>query len=470
MLMEKRDIGLQAVFAARVLLDINKTMGTEASSGWDQLRQRCANISEALDFKCLDASSAYCVDCPSGKHSNVHCAREGLDWGSSNTVRLARNIAVTAKGASSNNNYASLKGNLMGALKMPSSSEFLAQQNAILPSTDPCFLYKTNPVYCGLESLNLATMMETLAFKQANLLCHFIGVAHVYNASKQFGLIKGQWDDLETAMNANIGPLFKGSLPITQQQIFQRLCLVMKVPAAEFAKNSRRQMKQVSIPKLSNNYTLLERDELSVNLGAYFDGTLSAEQLLSSTSATASARSSPHSHKRQRLSNIQMLEQLLHGMSSITSKLHFDLVTLSRKCKKLLVLIRAALKEKCNLENMEGECEIGEIYEKQAFRTAAEIIFEFWEDSEIMVVERPTSEGKSAGNEFMESETRLHIAAEVIQSFLEEANTVVSVDPAELRIVTHAEVEAGLEPSARRNKDKIQKLMDQGRQIADRRQ
>ena len=352
----EKNVGPEAVFAARILLDIHQIMGEEVSSGWTQLRLRCTNISKALDFNCMDASTGECLKRTAD--DTHHCAQERLEWGPEVFINQARRVAITANGVSINSQIVRMKGVISEFSEVPSSPEFLAHQDAILPSMDLCFIHKINPVYCGLESLNLATKMEIVAINYANHFGHFVGVAHIYNAAKQLGLIHGQWVDLDTAINAHIGCLFKGSLPKTIQQIYRRLCLVLNVPAAKFARDSRNSSVEIGIGKLLQSHALLESHPLVAELNNYFDGDATFEELVSVAIAGATTQDS--GTKSRRLTQIQMLEQLLNAASITTKKLNIDLMALSRKCKKLMVLIRAALKTKLAPENMDWDVYVGE--------------------------------------------------------------------------------------------------------------
>jgi hypothetical protein len=433
LILTARKVSLEAVFAARLLLDINNILGNEASSAWEQLRRRGAQISKALNFTCLDDRGKCLNTTPEEPR---YCNQEVSEWASEDMIWEARLLSSTVKSVTTHTRLVATKGHLLPNLTKPPLSTLLANPYAILPATDLCFLFKSNPVYCGLETLRLALKMDEVGTMFTNHFCHFIGVAHIYNAAKQNGLIHGKWEDLEVATNAHIGPLFKGSLPTTFQQIIQRLCFVMKVPASDFASNSRKPLK-INYEKLSYNYTLLERAELSTKISAYFEEQLTAEQLLSFTNATINSRTSQHARRNLKPTNVQTLEELLNAVSSTIPKLNLDLVTLSRKCEKLLVLIRAALKTRLEFQNMKDGKELGNVYHKQALKTAGDIIMRT-----------------------LVSNDRLHIAGEVIQSFLEEANSVVTVEPVEV-VYTELEPNLAFRRNTARNHEQFKKIMDE---------
>jgi len=85
------------------------------------------------------------------------------------------------------------------------------------------------------------------------------------------------------------------------------------------------------------------------------------------------------------------------------------------------------------------------------------------QEHDMIIIEHPESDGRPARNEIADPESRLQIAAEVMQSFLEEANTVVSVDPVEVTWKL-SKVDPKMERSWNRNKDRIMELMETMRQ------
>jgi hypothetical protein len=309
-------------------------------------------------------------------------------------------------------------------LPKPASKAFPANSGLIFPSRDPCFMYKNNPVYCGLESVYNSTRMHEIAIDSANCFCYFAGVVHIYNAVKQLGLVRGRWENLEAAMDIHIRPLFRGSLPTTKQQIYQRLCLMLKVPVANFACNARRG--GFTLNKDADN--LLERDELSTYLSDYIEGTISHEQLLF---AVHTLKGQNAAFKKRELTQIQKLGKPRDAVSNIIPKLDLDLVTLSRKCKKLLILVRRALKSEAKLDNMEDGRVLGDFYTKIALTTASDIICYTYDRDCVAKCTCGHHKKHVAvihGNH-IETPDRMKISAGLIEAFLEEANTTVAVEP-----------------------------------------
>jgi hypothetical protein len=100
---------------------------------------------------------------------------------------------------------------------------------AIWPSKDPSFFAINNPINAGLESLRLVIGLDKTGIDLANAFGSIAPMAHLYNTLQQCGLLRGRWYALDKFITAHISPLFKGSLPTTQDQSIRRFFLCVQV-------------------------------------------------------------------------------------------------------------------------------------------------------------------------------------------------------------------------------------------------
>lgn len=420
-------IGVQCVFAARTYLDIHKIMGSQADTCWADLRQKSANITVALKMQFVNklnpetsVASWYPTRC---NHAHRH------EWGAQETVDLVHTLALKQKLGVKENGIVGFKQHAMKRFPTPYLYVIVAESKRIMPSPDPCFMYKTNTLYCGLECICNSLLMHEVAIDWANFFGYFAGVAHIYNAVRQLGLIEGNWEVMDTAIETYIGPLFRGSLPTTQQQMHQRLCLMMKVPLSQFASNVRKPGWEFAI---RDSDKILEHDYLAIKLKNYLEAKLSPDDLLLALNNKKPRSSAPKTaaSKNRELTTIQQLEELRDEVTAVLPKLDLDLVSLSRKCQKLLVCLREELLLKANLDNMKDGEELGDSVIRVALSSASDIIC-YTHDRECR--------GKCKCGRKYESDPihghpwdtpdRMKIAAEVMQEFLVEANTIVEVEP-----------------------------------------
>lgn len=96
--------------------------------------------------------------------------------------------------------------------------------------------------------------------------------------------------------------------------------------------------------------------EASEHFEGYLNETLSAEKFLS---IMTREKNTSGSTCNQGLSQVEKLTLLRDSLPNIVARMELDLVTLSRKCSKLLQLIRAAFKTRLGIENMENGNEFG---------------------------------------------------------------------------------------------------------------
>jgi hypothetical protein len=424
------------VFQAHLLLDIQKIVGDHLQQPYKHLRKVGAASDAALGIKWNQANHIFGPAIPG---YNIEELKK--DWGNSDIFKAATTVSFNLKLNIKENSVVSIKQRLLSIHKNDRQNELLSEEmlsfllekctglERIVSSPDPAFLYNSNPVYCGMETLRLLISMEKLGVTLSNQLCSFAPMAHLYNALQQMKLLTESWPAMDRAIELNIGLLFNGSLPTTEDEILTRYLLCMKWPASAFARNHRghsRDWREV-VKKLDIGHTTTDA---SKHIEAYLNGVDSAEKLLFNLVKQNNKRSSP---SNRGLSHLEMLKQLRESLPQTVMRIELDRITLARKCSELFRRIRTAFKSKLGIENVYGGTECAEIFEKWNYMTAMEIMEDVFHSKNR---ERNSRQGQ---HRQMNGESRLSIAAEVTRTFLSEVKSEPVVEPFDVMAATFRE-------------------------------
>ncbi len=95
----------------------------------------------------------------------------------------------------------------------------------IQPSKDLNFLFRTNPVYCGLVSFSMLTDFEAAGIGLCNWHKSIWPTAHLYNALQQTSSISKSWPEMEELIDLHMDALFAGQIPLSAYEFFVRFAL-----------------------------------------------------------------------------------------------------------------------------------------------------------------------------------------------------------------------------------------------------
>lgn len=223
-------------------------------------------------------------------------------------------------------------------------------------SPDPAFLHNHNPVYCGMETLNILVSMENVGVDLSNVFCSLAPMAHLYNALQQWKLLKEPWPAMDLAIELNLGLLFNGALPTTAHRILSQYLLCLKWPVTAFSRNYRGQSPKWNtiLKKLDSVHVAAESSKY---IKAYLDGKDSAMRFLHNIMRQVK-------NGRNHGTLLEMLAVLRDSMPPIVSRLKVDLVTLSRQCADILRAIRFTFGERLSIQHVMEGTEFGDVYGK----------------------------------------------------------------------------------------------------------
>jgi hypothetical protein len=426
----KAEISVSAVFEARILLDVAKITSGNAAKYYTSLRQIGADADAALgitwshDKKIMKDRSG-CVQTRDQlmrewAHRDVVCQAIHLSFAIKNNIKENRMIAYK---------QAVLKDLPQEIQNPPTAEENSTWQSLglrmrwIAPSGTCTFYFDHHPIYCGMERLKLELGLEKTGFDFANACCSVASVAHLYNACQQRNLLQRKWHAIDKFIEVHISQLFRGERPQSSQQILNRFGLCMSLPATIFSREKPRS--QPNWTRICQESTkMLDLPKISTILGNYFDKCDSGEKLLFNihnmlNKGSASRKPVP--------SSLELLIQLSCCLQQSIPQLQTDLITLTKKCNKLLSKVRVAFKEILGIEHDKDGIDFAQYFPQYNVETVLRILHEARGADELREVRmRPYFGGT---NSLEPQSTQLEIAAKVIEDFLDEANANISVEP-----------------------------------------
>lgn len=401
------DVKLHVVFGARVLLDINKILGTEVDNGYKSLLHQGAVIDKNTGITWNDRGGWLQT-------------RQELekDLGSIDVVNQALKISCMVQVLIRGNHMFGGKYSFLQSVKPVTLA---SSPGLVLPDPDPAFFHKHNPIYCGLESLKLVLGCEHMGISFGNSFRSLAAVAHLYNALRQTGRIKGRWDSLDRMIEVHMSSIFEGSLPTTEEQFIKRVMLCMKIPSSCFARGRRTEPDWGKI--MNSTGSILAVHKLSTHLQTYLDDTDGAEKLLYLKEHLKSTKSRGSD---QNLNQIDLLRRFHDTFSEAMPAIDIDYVRLTRECTQLLLRIRRESEAKLGIENKM------EHFQVRGIGKNVNIVGVVTMFSNAFTKKKPLKGKKYSIDAFGRDDSQLNLAAEILEAFLPEANSPLKTKPVDL--------------------------------------
>ncbi|KAG4433144.1 hypothetical protein IFR05_011357 [Cadophora sp. M221] len=220
------EIGVGDVFKARVLLDILGILGADNETAYTTLRQSAATAQYHFGIIWqLDREIAEGLVLPDNLAAEL-CKK----YGSGTTAKDAFNASGGVHVAIKNNPFVQKRQAIAGSFKLPDGGLWTKEHESvvsftgtnlakIIPSRDHTFYYNHQPVYSSLETIRLLFGVSGVGLDMCNNFHSFVSVAHLYNAIQQTGEMKQRWVEMENAIAAHVGQLFRGKVPIDHNHI-----------------------------------------------------------------------------------------------------------------------------------------------------------------------------------------------------------------------------------------------------------
>ena len=216
----------------------------------------------------------------------------------------------------------------------------------IQPSKDPNYLFTANPIWCGVISFSILTDFEAAGISLCNWHKSIWPTAHLYNALQQTSCISKSWPEMDELIDLHVGTLFAGRIPLSTNEFFKRFAHALGLSISSFSRRSiKRNSKDRIRSRRGANGIKLEATEISSVLVQFFENKTSLETCLvrlDNVIRNPGPRTSGEELEgwKHPLTNLQFLAMLEAKLPQVTKRLHFDYITLTKQCAKLLKDIR----------------------------------------------------------------------------------------------------------------------------------
>lgn len=216
------------------------------------------------------------------------------------------------------------------------------------PSKELDLIHRTNPIYCGLTAFNLLTDFEIAGINLINWHMTVWPVVHLYNALRQTKLLRDVWPEMEELFGLHMGELFSGQLPLSLEECRVRFALSLGISSTSFARNARQGHNDNIKVRKGVNGTKLKVNATSDTFRSYLDNKISLDTCLAQLKTLMKDPGRGASRKERAaaqspLSSLQFLALLKANLPKVNRMLHFDYITLSKQCTKILKDIREQL-------------------------------------------------------------------------------------------------------------------------------
>ena len=259
------ELSVTAVFAARLLLDIQDVFENKPSPGLDDLYGRVTDGQTTLNFKLmpngnLDAGTERWrtedLDAPLSAYVLTERAAPGKLIMPNLKQRYIQSglMKDEPRFQSVDKLDPEQKREALAHLKQkypdmldeppPEFKEALEEMNKnggmhIKVHSDGNLLFNRNPAFCGTIATDLAMNLERAGIDLVNHHQTVFALAHLYNAAKQLSGLKESWPSLEKIMQLHIVQIFGGELPKKPIDCANRIKLKLGYPLQKFARNPR---------------------------------------------------------------------------------------------------------------------------------------------------------------------------------------------------------------------------------------
>ncbi|KAF5690954.1 hypothetical protein FCIRC_685 [Fusarium circinatum] len=212
---ETKKVPFRAIFAAEMILDIYKSVGSYAESSVDTLLKRITTMNDALKHHIKSHKDIKSPHWSSRDTKWLQDTQEGFDWFLDDPLYRAKKMAVD----NSRNRQEGL---------------------AHLERVEKYRILKRSPILAGLALYYHRAEMHEVGLRVTNAWGSIILPAHLANAIGEEGDTETCWIDMET-LYAIFGDeqFFVGGKPKTRSDFAKRFMLQVGVSASTFSKNRR---------------------------------------------------------------------------------------------------------------------------------------------------------------------------------------------------------------------------------------
>ncbi|KAG5765620.1 hypothetical protein H9Q72_006306 [Fusarium xylarioides] len=213
---ETKQIPFSVIFAAEVILDVHKAIGSYAESSVDTLLKRITTMNEELKAHIEFQKDIKSPHWSSRDRKWLKDTQEGFDWFLDDPLLRVKKMAVD---------------------KSSNRQEGLNH----LARVEKYRILKRSPILAGLALYYHRAEMHEAGLKVTNAWGSIILPAHLENAISEEGLTKTWWLDMETLFKIfGDEAFFVGGKPHTRSAYVNRFMLQVGISASTLSKNRRK--------------------------------------------------------------------------------------------------------------------------------------------------------------------------------------------------------------------------------------
>lgn len=352
---------ITAVFAARLLVDMRKICGPIGVSVQDAAVKKYAK-----GFDCLmESSDRPDLECPQDKAFEEIMEqirkrlRNDLDpvpiWCRGKTADVDKMITQRDEMIRQLSKH---RGEFSGTSLRELEKQLASLTNTIMPHRKDNFLVEANLLYGGSALVDLVASLELAGTDIATQTMSIQCMAHLYNALRKLGQLDMVWQEMDQVIEIQGSALFANDIPKTRKAMVDRFLYAIGL--------SRRGN---DVPRLTGNKLVPRKftiSKTSVAIMNFFDGKESLSRLLyqlendgpsipsrrgmatknvqksptkKATKPSASPTASATNEGRFR----KTLQDLENHLDTELPIMTFDYITFTRKCTRMLSIIRGQL-------------------------------------------------------------------------------------------------------------------------------
>ena len=355
------EVSVWNVFAARVLLDIREVLGSEITRPHETLKRVTSDAWQLINFEALGPGNQGTVE--RWQTNDVwtittvdqwydYWIKEGCFFSKLKPIYLqAENPFLRNRSAFKKWNPDNVTDEERAMLRergydiyTPLPPEIkkiidnITLPDFIKPDPDPLFVQSHNPLLCGTYLKSVSQHMELAGVFLANHHATVFAIAHLYSALKVAKHIKGDWPDLDRAIEVNMSVIFGPKFPEKPREM--RGCFAVKLGLSprsfQTPAGSKRKRKYDFMPGRASG-PILEPSIATRALRPYFDQAQPLENCLYQLAPLLQKEASQAVMTRDGTINapryIALMEQAL---PNILQTANIDYITLTRQCSQLL--------------------------------------------------------------------------------------------------------------------------------------
>lgn len=230
------------IWASRMILDINDILGANISRPHSEMQETVMHARKIVDFQKPGpdgvAQPGGGGECWLRKDEDIFIIMHDV----CEPIKTNHEFFVGAKNIQLEENARNPLHSVFTSLdSVPAKPFNMANHGAtrddqlVPPNDEPLFIFTHNPLYCGTRAFQTLIHMEHAGLTLASHHHTILSIANLSNALRKLNKLNLPWEDLDRAIELQMGPLFRSTLPSTPEDIQTNLMLRLGWSATTWA-------------------------------------------------------------------------------------------------------------------------------------------------------------------------------------------------------------------------------------------